>query len=810
MLPDLRLALRALRKSPGFAFVAIATLALCIGANSAIFTVVNAVLLRPLPYPDAERLVVVYNSYPKSDLEYAGVSIPDYLDRMERAPSLEDGAIYTWESYNLATAREPVRILGVRASPSLFSTLQVQPVLGRAFAAAEAKPGQEHVVVISHDLWRDTFGSRESVLDDELRLDGESYRIIGVMPRHFAFPDPHVKVWVPFAFTPAQMTMDERGHEFSDMIARLRPGATAAALTAECEAIVQQNLQGAAQFRPYVEATGFTGIAKPMLEHSVADIAPMLWLLQAGVVAALLIGCANVANLLLTRALSRERELAIRTALGASRWSLIRQLLAETLVLFLLGGGLGYLVAMWGLSGMTALGLSELPRGQTVSLDLGTFVFTLACSSVTGLCFGLLPALQASRAQASDALKAAGTRVTAGRRQRLVRAVLVVSEVALSLMLLATTLLLTRSFHQLQQQSAGFDPESVITARINLPAHGYETDAARIAFSEAVLERIRSLPGVSHASLTSVLPFGQSNDQGTYHIAGREPPAGQPPPHGQIRSVASDYFPTLGVPLLQGRNFDAHDVADGAPVVIIDRVLADRYWPGESPIGQQIYRGANQTEDLHTIVGVVAAVKQHGLEDPVSKETLYFPFAQRPVERFSFTVRTKVAPESMTKALREAVQSIDGSLPLYDVQTMTGRIATSLQNRRTPMVLLSLFSGMALLLAALGVYGVLAFSVGQRTQEIGIRIALGAAARDVLGLILRQGLRLIGIGVALGIAGYAAVSRSLSHLVFAVDPFDLRAVVGAALLLSGIGLFAALVPARRAARVDPMVALRND
>ena len=810
MLNDLRLALRSLAKSPAFTVVAVATLALCIGANSAIFTVINSVLLRPLSYPEAEQLVQVYNSYPKSDLENAGISIPDYFDRMDRAPSIEDGVLYTWESYNLAGEQQPLRVLGQRVTASMFSTLRSQPVLGRAFTANEAQAGQDQVVVLSHGLWQEHFGGRADAIGQSLRLNGIAHEVIGVMDQTFTFSAPPVKLWVPFTISPAQRGFNERGNEYSQMVARLKPGTTADQLTAECEAIVQQNLLQAEQFRPYVEATGFTGIAKPLLEQTVGDVSSMLWLLQAGVVAALLIGCANIANLLMTRALARQRELVIRSALGASRWSLVRQLLTESLVLFLLGGGIGLVVAMWMGSGFASLGIDDLPRAATVSLDLPVFAFTFACAGVTGVVFGLLPALQASRTDAADALKSSGTRTTVSRRQRVLRNALVVAEIALSLMLLATTILLTRSFLHLREQSAGFDPEAVMTGRLTLPEQAYESDAARVAFADQLIANLRALPSITSAAITSNLPFGPGNSQGTYHIEGREEVVGQPPPHGQLRSISSDFFATMGVPLQQGRAFTALDGPEAEPVVIIDRVLADRYWPGESPIGKRIYRGNNQPGNMRTIVGVVAAVKHHGLDDPVRKETIYYPFQQRPVTGINFAVRSVLPPASLTEQIRQAVLAVDPDLPVYDLQSLAGRVEGSLKSHRTPMLLLGVFSAMALLLAALGVYGVLAFSVGQRTQEIGIRMALGAATRDVLQLVLRQGLRLVLIGLLTGAAAFVAVGHLLRSLVFEISPIDPASLIGAAVVLGGIGLLACAIPARRAARVDPMVALRDE
>jgi putative ABC transport system permease protein len=810
MLSDFRLALRHLIKSPGFTFVAVATLALCIGANSAIFSVVNAVLLRPFPYPQSEELAFVNNSYPKNDLLKAGVSIPDYLDRMERAPSIADGALYTFESYNLSLDQRPIRFLGIRATPSLFSTLGIDPLIGRTFTEEEAQIGRENVVVISHGLWTEQFGNRADVLGQNIHLDGQSHEIIGVMPAAFQFPQSNIKAWTPFAFRPEQTTVEERGHEFSTMIVRLQPGATPERLSAECATIIEQNLEQAPQFRPWVESSGFTGVATSILEETIADVRSMLWLLQAGVLAALLIGCANVANLLLTRALAREREIAIRAALGANRWNIVRQMLVESFLLFSLGGAFGFLVAMWGLTGIDQIGVGNLPRGESISLDRTVFLFTFACAGLTGLAFGLIPALQASRTNAGDALKSAGTRTTSGKRQRTLRNVLVVSEIALSLMLLATAGLLVRSFQKLSAQPTGFNAESVLTARFNLPEYAYGEDQSRFNFTDNLLRETNALPGVQSAAFTSIIPFGYTNSQGSYNIEGYEPTEGQSTPHGMIRSISPGFFETMRVPLLQGRAFTAQDHPDAERVVIIDRVLADRYWPGESPIGKRIYRGENSPENMLKIVGVVASVKQRGLDDPIVKETIFYPYQQRPTTSLTLTLRTDVEPFSLIYALRQTVLKIDSELPIFDIETLAGRIDATLERQRTPMVLLGIFSGMALLLAALGVYGVLAFNVSQRTQEIGIRMALGAGTRNVLTMIIRQGGWLVASGLLIGLVGFMAISRLLQHLVYEIAPIDPVSIFGAGLILCLVALFACAIPARRAAKVNPMVALRNE
>jgi len=810
MMSVLTFALRRLSKCPGFTAVVLLTLALCIGANSAIFSVVSAVLLQPLPYPEPDRLVTVNNSYPKSNLARAGVSIPDYLDRVERAPSIESAALITWESFNLADGDRPTRVMALKATPSLFSMLRATPALGRVFDESEARPGNDRVVVLGHAMWKDHFGGRTNLLGESIRLHGVSHTVIGVMPAGFEFPQPEVKLWVPFAFTPEQRSDQERGREFSAMYVRLKPGATPAGLQQECATIIGQNLERLPEARSWVETTGFSAVVTPVLEETVGNLRKMLWLVQAGVVAALLIGCANVGNLLLTRVMSRQRELAIRSALGAGHWRIVREIGLESLLLFTAGGLLGWGVAAWGLSAADGLGITSLPRGQTVRLDLRVFLFTLATVGVAAATFGLLPAWQGARADAAEALRDGGGRTSAGRSQLRLRHVLVVSEVALAVMLLATAGLLYHSVARLQRQRPGFDAESVLTARLTLPEVKYPEDSQRLDFADRLVSALGALPGVTDVGFTDVIPFGYSNSQGTYHIAGYEPPQGQPAPHGQMRSVSAGYFGALRIPLLRGRGFTTSDTEGAAPVVIIDRVLADRYFPGQDPIGRQIYRGANEPGNRRTIVGVVAPVKQRGLDDQTSKETVYFPYHQRPVESFTLVVRSATSPEALIRSLRQTLRGLDPEQPLFDVQTLEARIEGTLKSHRLPMRLLALFGGMALLLAALGVYGVLAFHVSQRTQEFGIRGALGASARDLLVLIFSQGLRLVVLGVVLGIAGYLAISRLLQTLVFEITPLDPLALLPGPMVLLAFAALACWLPARRAAQVDPMTALRNE
>ncbi|MBL9173876.1 MAG: ABC transporter permease [Verrucomicrobiales bacterium] len=805
---DLHFALRRLWKSPGFAATVLLTLALCIGANSAIFSVINAVLLRPLPFPEPDRLVTVNNSYPRANLARAGVSIPDYLDRVARAPSIESAALITWESLNLGGGDQPTRVMAVRATPSLFPMLGATPELGRVFTAAEAQPGNNPVVVLGHALWKDHFGGRTNLVGESIRLHGVSHTVLGVMPAGFEFPQPEVKLWVPFAFTPEQRSDRERGHEFSDMYVRLRPGATPQRLEDECATIIRQNLESLPEARTWVESSGFTTAVTPVLEETVGGLRRMLWLVQAGVVAALLIGCANVGNLMLTRVMSQQRELAIRSALGAGQWRLVRQIGFESLILFVAGGLLGWGVARWGLSAAEVFGVTGLPRAESVRLDGRVLAFTFATVGLTALTFGLLPAWHGARADAAEALRQGGGRLSTGHSQLRLRQALVVSEVALAVALLATAGLLRRSFDRLQRQSPGFDAESVLTARLTLPEVKYPQDGQRLEFADRLVSALRALPGVTRVGFTDSVPFGHNNSQATYDIIGHESPAGQPPPHGLIRSVSEDYFESLRIPLLRGRGFRSSDSPESEQVVVIDRVLSDRYFPGRDPIGQKLRLGGAASGAQRTIVGVVAPVKHRGLDDATPKETIYFPYRQRPVESFTLVLRAARAPKDLIPAVRRTLRSLDPEQPVYDVQTLEARIRGSLRNHQVPMRLLSLFGGMALLLASLGVYGILAFHVGQRTQEFGIRGALGAGSRDIATLVLRQGMRLVLPGIALGMVGYLALGRVLRTLVFEISPWDPQAMLFGPLILCALAVLACWLPARRASRVDPMTALR--
>ncbi len=809
MLSDLKFALRQLGKNPGFAAIAILTLALCIGANSAIFSVVHAILLKPYPWPESERLVYVYNTYPLMGLPNAGISIPDYLDRRAGVSGFADAAMYTRQNFNLSTENEPEQIIGLRATPSLFTTLESSAMLGRVFNDSDAQPGAPKVVVLSHALWKNRFGSDPNLIGTTIRLSTEPVTVIGVMPPSFYFPSPTTQAWVPFVFTPGQRSDNERGNEYSTMIARLKPGATTATVQRDLDVIQARNAERLPGEAPFWKSSGFGGRTQGFLEQNVSNIRSMLWLVQAGVAAALLIGCANVASLLLARAVSRERELAIRAALGASRRRLVRLLLIESLLLFLAGGAFGLLVALWGVGALGSFGFSTLPRADAVTLDPTVFGFTLLCALGTGLLFGALPAWSASRSDAAAALKDAGTRTTAGKRTAGLRAALVVIEIALAVMLLSTAGLLVKSFARLQQENPGFRPGGVITARLQLPRAKYDQPEKLVAFHDAAVGALRALPGVRDVGVTDILPFTGNNSQGSYASPDIIVPPGAPAPHGQMRSVDSGYLKALGLTLLRGRWIEETDTARSQQVVVVDRLLADKYWPGKDAIGKRLSRGSDE-KNYFVIVGIVAPVKVQNLEENTTKETIYFPFAQQPGPTFVLVVRTDGDPAALTASVRNAVRSADPEQPIFDVKTMADRMVDAAQPRRAPMLLLSLFSAVALLLAALGVYGVLAFSVAQRTSEFGIRLALGATAGDIARLVLRQGSILVLVGVTAGLAGYLALSRIVAQLLYGVAATDPATLALAPLVLALVALLACYLPARRATKVDPMIALRAE
>lgn len=803
---DLRYALRTLRRQPIFTLVAVLTLTLGIGANTAIFSVVYQLLLRPLPYPAADRLAFIWNSYKGSNLEQASVSIPDYVDRKTEVPGIEDATLMTQRSANLNVGAAPEQLRALAVTPSFFSTLQREPFLGRAFTDDEAQPGADTYVILTSGLWKSHFASDPAIVGRDIRLNGASYRVVGVLPADFELPARDIALLEPFAFTPAQKSDQERGNEFSSMIARLRQSVTVTQVDEQIRIVtahVAERVPGRAAF---MRTSQFGGYAIPIRDQLVGNERTPLLIMQACVFCVLLIACANVANLLLMRATGRSRELAIRTTLGAGRWRIARQMLTEGLVLAASGGVGGLAAGVIGLRALVALTGDQFQATPVASLSLAVFGFAFGLVLITGGVFGVVPALAIARGNAASFLKDDSTRGTAGRRTGSLRTSLVVAEVAMALALLVAAGLLLKSFANLEDVNPGFSPDDVMTAQIALPQARYPDSASRIAFWTRLIEKMRAIPGVTAAGLTTNVPFNGMVGSGSYDIVGRPRVPGEPLPHGRQEVVGGEYFKAMRIPLVAGRVFSGGDSAGAPPVVVIDEYLVKKYFPNRSPLGRQIDRGDSKP---YTIVGVVGTIHSSDLAEPVTKERLYFPALQVGPRSSGVILKTSVDPAAIVAQLRDAVRSLDPEQPIAETRTMDQWIGRSLETRRAPMTLLSTFAALALVLSGIGIYGVLAFGVAQRVREFGIRQALGADRASILALVLRQGMRTTAAGVALGLAASSVLMRYLESLLFGVTAHDAAVFAGVTGLLVVVALAACYVPARRATRMNPIAALRE-
>jgi putative ABC transport system permease protein len=803
---DLRYGVRTLRKNPGFTLIAVLTLALGIGANTAIFSVVNAILLRPLPFKDPDRLVILGHAYPKLDL-IAPVSPRGFVDYRDRGDVFESAAVSSGASFNLTGQGEPERIQGRRVSADFLSTLGVEPVLGRAFLPEEDQPGKEHVAILSHGLWQRSFGADQNVIGRMITLDGESYSVIGVMPASFRLYGGD-ELWTPLALTAEQLSPARRGSEFLIMIARLKPGITVEQAQTAMNSVANQIIKDEPGTYP---TDGSWGVSVKLLyEDYVRDIRPALLVLLGAVGFVLLIACANVANLLLARASARRKEIAIRTALGAGRWRLIRQLLTESVLLSLAGGGLGLLIAIWGVDLLIKLNQDNIPRAQEIGVDGRMLVFTFGLSLLTGILFGLVPAIQASKTELTETLKEGG-RTSAGSHQARFRNLLVVTEIALALVLLIGASLMVRSFARLLQVNPGFQTQNILTMQVTLPYLKYKDPPMSRNFYQQTLEKVKALPGVQSVGAVSHLPLSGGVASGFFAIEGREVPPGEQGYHSDRRSISSEYLQTMSIPLLKGRYFNEADRDETQKVVIIDETLARKYWPGEDPTGKHIsYNRDDKNERIwREIVGVVGSIKHRAL-DADYRGTVYSPHSQWPLGNMFLVVHTTSEPQSMASMVRSAIQSVDKDQPVYRVRTMEDVFAESVAQKRFSMFLLGLFAAVALVLAAVGLYGVMSYGVSQRTHEIGIRMALGARGPDVLKMVLGQGMVLALIGTGLGLAGAFVLTRVMSSLLFGISSTDPLTFISVPLILAAVALLACYIPARRATKVDPMVALRYE
>jgi predicted permease len=814
---DLRYALRSLARSPAFAAVAALTLALGIGANTAIFSVVYSVLLRPLAYRDPEQLVSVRSTFTGTGMRDVFSSQPEYQDYRAEVTALSDLAAVYPININLTGLGAPQRIQAAVVSDNYFKLLGVAPELGRDFSPDDDGGRIGYVAIISYDLWRHRFGGDPGVIGKTIRLDDDPMTIIGIMPRGFRHVQESgaspMEIWAPIALdNPDTTFFNFRGARVYDLIGRLRPGKTLEDARAEFTVLTARLRERYPS--AYPTGQGWEPVVEPLSEQVVGDSRPALFVLLGAVGFVLLIGCANVANLLLARATAREREIAVRTALGGSQGRLVRQLLTESLVLALIGGLLGLVLAWWGASALGRLAALYLPRAREIELSQAVLGFTAMLILLTGIGFGLIPAVQASRPDLQGVLKDAGRGGSAGGRRTRMRATLVVAEVATSLMLLTGAGLLLRSFQRLMAMQHGFDPERLLTLVMWLPvpndnASGrFFTHAQRRGFYDRAVEAVRSVPGVRSAALTSRLPLHFPAGAG-FFIEGRPRGPDEPTPRAEFRMVSPNYFATMGIPTIAGDGLpEVADSLSGGKVVI-NRTLAAQYWPGEDPIGRRI-RLFNPEGPWLTVSGIVGDVRQSKLTE-APKPEIYVSYQALSSQEMSMVVRTADAdPERLGAAVTTAIRGVDPEQPVFSVMSMERLIGNASAERRVSMVLLLLFAGIALALSALGIYGVMSYTTSQRRQEIGIRMALGAQGTDVLRLVVGQGMRLVAIGLLLGLVGAWLLSRALASQLFGITPGDPATYLSVAAILGAVALTASWLPARRATRVDPMLSLRSE
>jgi putative ABC transport system permease protein len=810
---DIRYALRGLRRSPGFTVVAVLALALGIGANTAIFSAVNAVLLRPLRYEDPARIVWLAET--SRHMDDMSVALLNFADWQERNRSFSAMGLVRSQSFTLTGGDRPQRLEGYLVSSGYFAALGVEPLLGRAFLPGEDKEGAARVAVLHHRLWRDRFASDPGVLGTTLLLNGEPTTVVGVMPAGFD-EDDEVDLYVPLGPYLPQLPQNRDYHPGFYGVARLKPGVTPAAAQSDMSAVARTLAE------EYPDSNEGNGVSVQRLtDVIVGDVRPALIVLLAAVGFVLLIACANVANLLLARAEARSREIVIRTSLGAGRWRLVRQMLTESAVLSLAGGLVGLLLAVWAIHALVAFDPGNIPRVREVGVDARVLAFAFGVSLLTGLLFGLAPALRATRPDLSSTLKEGATGVVAGFRGQHLRGALVVTEVALTLVLLVGAGLMLKSFEQLRGVDPGFSAPHVITMKLPAP-QGPDPDGARWeTFYKDAVERVATLPGVEAAAASSAQPLEGGGSESGVVAEGRPFPTS--PDEGtlvQWQTVSPGYFRTMSVPLLRGRDFNGADDARAAPVAIIDRTLADKFWPGENPVGKRLafeFKGETMADPQpiwREIVGVAGHVKHYGLNG-VDRVQLYAPLSQRPLwiqpERpMTLFVRAEREPESVAGAVRAEVGRIDPDVPVYRVETMEQVVSNELAQPRFSSLLLGAFAGLALTLASVGIYGLVAYTVSRRTREIGLRMALGARAADVLRLVVAQGMVLVAIGLAVGLVAALVLGRLLASQLYAVSASDPATFAIVALLLLAVTLAASWIPARRATRVDPLVALRYD
>lgn len=809
-LRDLRLALRGLVRDKGFTATALITFALCIGANVALFAVVNAVLIRPLPFPSPHQLVAVFNQYPKAGVDRAGASVPHYLERRKNVAAFADAAAYRGAGATLGDSGSPERVEAMAVTPSFFPVLKVSAALGRTFTDDEGVYGKNDVLILSDGLWRQNFASDPGVVGRKVRVDGKTQTIIGVMPADFSFGTSHPRLWQPLCFSDDDKKPTSRHSNNMEMIARLRPGVTVGEAQAQVDALNAHSLEQD-PYAKLVKDAGFRASVADLHDDFVSQTRSVLLLLQAGVLFLLLIGAVNLANLLMVRASARTKEFSLRQVLGAGRLQIARLLVAETLLLSVAGGALGLALGWAGLKGLESLGADQLPHFASYRLDARVCVIAFALSVATGLALAVPMLWHSLKENLAAALSVESRGGTTSRAAHRVRHGLIVAQFALAFTLLTGASLLGLSFSKVLAVSPGFRPENVLTGSVSLPYDHYKEEKQRFAFTERLGQELRALPGVTAVGFTTNLPFGGNINNNAVSIEGQPPPPGQSLLAHDTSGVDGDFFAALGIPLVEGRLLTEDDSSHNLRVCVVDEDVVKHYWPGKSALGHRLFDGApGKPEEAYTIVGVVGTAKQSDLADQKAIGSIYFPFMRYAGLHVTAVLRTVQAPQAAGSGLRASVLRVDPELPLEDMKTMTARIDDSLESRRSPLMLAGIFAGVALVLAAVGIYGVLAYAVAQRRREIGVRMALGALPQQILFQFLSLGARLVVIGSVLGVLGGWLTGRAMQGLLFGVGAGQPAAFAGTAAVLSLVAMTACLVPALRASRVPPMEALRSE
>ncbi len=816
---DLRYGARMLLKTPGLTFVVILALALGIGANTAIFSVINAVLLKPLPFDQPDQLLFLNERSPV--LDEMSISYPNFTDWRAQNHVFEKIGVYNRNSYNLTGYGEAERILTAQVSADLFAALRVNAALGRVFTNDEDKPGATPVVVLSYGLWQRRFGGQSNIVNQALTLNGRSYTVIGVMPQDYAFPS-RVEMWVPVGQLSADPGWQQRGnHPGLYGVGRLKPGVTMQQAQADMN-VVAANLA-----KQYPDSNTSNGIRiRTMMEVMVGDtVKSTLWILFGAVAFVLLIACANIANLLLARATSRRKEMAIRAAMGAGRWRIARQLLTESILLAVVGGGLGLIIARLMVRWILYVSPTAIPRSREITLDWKVMAFTVGVSLFTGILFGLVPALQAGEVDVNETLKESGRGTSA---KHWLRSSLVIVEVATTMVLLIGAGLMIRSFYRLQKVDPGFSYEHLTSFTVALPQKKYTDIDQRNAFFQQLLQNLRTTPGVQSVAAASGLPLGNNGWQTSFVVDGQPPPKPGDAPLMEACTVTPDYFRTMNIPLVAGRYFTDQDnrafaagrdmskmdegerMVNGANVIIVDQEFARRHWPNDQAVGKRIKFGTDPNSPALTVVGVVGRVKMESLDDDSNRVQGYFSFAQLPFGGMTIIMKGVGDPNQLISAARAQVKAVDPDQPIYNIRTMDEIRGESVAPQRLNLLLLSIFAGIAFVLAVVGIYGVMSYAVTQRTHEIGIRMAIGAQPSDVFKMILGQGMLLTIIGLVVGLVGAFGLTRLMAAMLFAVKPTDPLTFAGVALLLASVALIACYIPGRRATKVDPVNSLRYE